>query len=457
MGHRQRRKRALARSVPTQPLESALRKLARLAVASSLGAVSSCGDPFDDWTPVTCNQSSNLLGGASLAADVDYLGLFRDFNNIDVPRSGGGVHVLTLGSSGEPCVMASDASACRGLVMNASVARDACRNDQICGQFAVVNRGDQVELIAERSDFLKTLGRVDTLMDALAISAWDGKVIRCGGGDKGTRYISENGMYSFATEWEDCGRQVQRDSWDVTRDGATTETQVERISDSNCAVGRRPAGLLAVERRFEVGTLAAFFAQAAHLEAASVYAFERLARELTSLNADASLIARAAKSARDEIRHAHAVAQLARRFGGEAYPVRLVKARPRSLFEVAHENAIEGCIHETYGALIAHHQAALAGDPLVARVMRVIAVDEARHAQLAWHIAAWAEPQLSAAQREELQQAQRAALAALALSQRYLSLPPSAARIVGLPEPAVAQQLVRDLARLVVPAIEQVA
>ena len=53
------------------------------------------------------------------------------------------------------------------------------------------------------------------------------------------------------------------------------------------------------------------------------------------------------------------------------------------------ENAREGCVRETFGALIAMHQAERAGDPIIRRAMRRIAEEETRHAELAWEVASW--------------------------------------------------------------------
>ena len=56
---------------------------------------------------------------------------------------------------------------------------------------------------------------------------------------------------------------------------------------------------------------------------------------------------------------------------------------PRRPVEIARENAEEGCVRETFGALLAAHQAAYACDPEVREVMTRIAGDELRHAALA--------------------------------------------------------------------------
>lgn len=77
--------------------------------------------------------------------------------------------------------------------------------------------------------------------------------------------------------------------------------------------------------------------------------------------------------------------------------------------------------------------------------MRIIARDETQHAELAWQIAAWATPQLSAAQQTQLKQAQTQALVELARSQTNTTLPRSAAQALGLPSPTIAQALIHRL------------
>ena len=158
-------------------------------------------------------------------------------------------------------------------------------------------------------------------------------------------------------------------------------------NDTSC--GRRPAGLrpALIRARGEVGKL---FAEMAHLEAASVPAFQRLAIELTAHRAPSGLVLRALQSARDEQRHSVAVGGLAQRFGGELAPVEVDEFGVRPLESIAAENAAEGCVREAYGALTAAWMANAANDRDVRAAFAGIAADELRHAELSWEIAAWA-------------------------------------------------------------------
>jgi hypothetical protein len=179
-----------------------------------------------------------------------------------------------------------------------------------------------------------------------------------------------------------------------------------------CKGGRRPKGLQAASVAPASGP-GAYLAQLAHLETASVVAFERLAGALERLGAPRPLVERARRSARDEVRHAQVVSALARRWGAQPEEPRVEPASPGSLAELAMENAAEGCVGETYGALVAAYQAEQAPDPEVREAMRRIAQDERRHAELAWDLATWAEPHLSAVERGAVAGARRAAAAEL--------------------------------------------
>jgi hypothetical protein len=64
----------------------------------------------------------------------------------------------------------------------------------------------------------------------------------------------------------------------------------------------------------------------------------------------------------DEVRHARDVQVLARDFGAETVWAQVKQTALRSLLEIALDNAREGCVRETFGALLATYQAASAED-----------------------------------------------------------------------------------------------
>jgi hypothetical protein len=203
--------------------------------------------------------------------------------------------------------------------------------------------------------------------------------------------------------------------------------------------GRRPARF--VPRRSRGATReGVWLAAVAQLEAASVDAFETLRDDLLRFGAPASLRRRAESAAEDERRHTVLMGTLARSRGAIPCAPRRSSSRPRSLRAVARENAVEGCVRETFGALLAWHQAIHAEDPDVRAVMREIAADETRHAALAFDVDAWASSILEARDVRAIRRAEHGARRALTLH-----APRETARRLGLPAPRAARRLARSL------------
>ncbi len=116
----------------------------------------------------------------------------------------------------------------------------------------------------------------------------------------------------------------------------------------------------------------------------------------------------------------------------------------RGLLAIAIENAVEGCVYETWAALSAAHQARHARDGEVRRAFAVIAADEARHAELAWTIDAWLAARLSASERDEVSAARSGAV--LRLRGELASAADELALVqLGLPGPAAALRLAAGL------------
>ena len=209
--------------------------------------------------------------------------------------------------------------------------------------------------------------------------------------------------------------------------------------------GRRPFGGRTVRRVRAVDALGRYLARLAHAEAASVVAFEELAGALERLGAPDDSVVASRTSAADETRHAAVMTRLARRCGAEPPPVTRRSQRARGLVSIARENAVEGCVRETFGALLATWQASRAEDPSLRRAFAKIASDETRHAALSWAIASWAEAALDARGRSQVARARRAALRDLA---REISAEPdpALAKAAGLPRAHEARALLRSLA-----------
>ena len=209
--------------------------------------------------------------------------------------------------------------------------------------------------------------------------------------------------------------------------------------------GRRPAGLL--DGPPARGTrLGAYFAEMARLEAASVAAFRHLRRELVAHGAPKRLLRAATVAVRDEIRHARLAGSLARRYGGVPVRVKVTPLPVRSLDAMALENAVEGCVREAFGALIASWQAIAAQDPSIRATMAAIARDETRHAALAFQVNTWLETRLEASARTRVRDARQAALGTL--RDRLEEMPPMLRAQLGLPTASQSRMLAERMARI---------
>lgn len=166
--------------------------------------------------------------------------------------------------------------------------------------------------------------------------------------------------------------------------------------------GRRPEGFADVTTR---GWL-----RAMHHEAESVRAFERIARELLAYGAPSELCQAAEQAARDERDHAERCARLA----GTRATIARDELPVRSLVDFAIDNASEGCVGESYAALIATTQAQTTFEPDVRAHHVAIAADELTHAALAYAIAEWLDGKLTAEERARVRAERDASLVALA-------------------------------------------
>jgi hypothetical protein len=210
------------------------------------------------------------------------------------------------------------------------------------------------------------------------------------------------------------------------------------------ACGRRPRGFVP-SRVLGNNPTARYLTRCAQLEAASIDAFEILGAELKGFGAPRRLVRSARRAARDEIRHARTMTALAGRQGATAKGQKVKCGPRRSLRAVAIENAVEGCVRETYGAVVAMWQAQTAADPRVRRAMRRIGADEAQHAQLAWDVQRWADAKLSPTARRAVERARQDALVTLRAELQQSPAAP-VARALGLPPSPQALTLLDRLA-----------
>ncbi len=220
-----------------------------------------------------------------------------------------------------------------------------------------------------------------------------------------------------------------------------------RLSSCSPNCGRLPAGLKWASTAAQPSEVAARLAAAAHLEGASVFAFEALVRELVAHGAPVQLVARARSAQQDEKRHHSAISGLATHLGALVPAVEVEPAGIRTLVEVAIENAVEGCVRETYGAALAALQGESAGNLSLRRAMRTIAVDEAEHASLAWAVDDWARPRLTRRERAQIEAARAQARTQLMATAQE----PASAELrttLGLPTTAASAHLISALTAL---------
>jgi hypothetical protein len=203
--------------------------------------------------------------------------------------------------------------------------------------------------------------------------------------------------------------------------------------------GRRPQGLQ-LEPASGHDRVGLWFAELAAREEASIAAFEILADELEAHGAPGRLVAAAKRAARDETRHTRIMTAFAVRYGGAPRGPQVERGPVRSLEEIAIENAAEGCVRETFGALVGMWQARFAGDTRVRNAMKGVARDESRHAALSWEVARWIEPKLDAGAHARLEAARKEAMRGLG---RELAGEADAdlVRVAGIPSACEARRL----------------
>ena len=221
-----------------------------------------------------------------------------------------------------------------------------------------------------------------------------------------------------------------------------------------CVEGRRPHGY--VDPPLEP-TVAGWLAHAADLERVSIDAFQILRRELEHHRAPADLLARAAQAEADEVRHARVLGALARREGAALTNAPVQHGPVRALLAIALENAVEGCVRETYGAIVGGFQAQHASRTDVRRVMEQVYRDETTHAELAWSVHEWIMARLAPTERALVTTAMVQAVAELGAAAR-LPTAPALVDALGLPPPLEARRLVAGLAaQLWTPALTAIA
>lgn len=295
-------------------------------------------------------------------------------------------------------------------------------------------RGDQGTTVTDLAGYRSLFGSIDTEEEAALLADLQGYRFDCQAtGPVLNAFVDAGGtrlVMLHATDWT-CPYPLLERSIQVSSAGQITVLSEQPSKVQFGCAGRRPEGF-ACSAVDASSPLAAWLVEMATLEAASVPAFLRLARELERHGAPSALVSRARSSARDEVRHHAVMLSHAERFGAEAPAVEVPELPTRPLFDVALDNAVEGCVRETFAALVATFQASRAADPALAASLSAIAEDETRHAALSWDCAAWADARLSEDERLAIARAKRAALNELRASLDG-ECDPELVRVAGLP------------------------
>lgn len=445
---------------PNGAIGQRLRRLVEWTLAGSFSAAAiGCGanevganlqtlEDSQAWDQVPCGDLLLATDPIAVADPLDYIGVYTSNpSQLSV--------TWKVSDYGNPCEHASDVAACLATLSQRLAAPPSCDpTSPFCTPFVVTTRGDGVDRYDSPDALAPLLAPIDRSSEAVLMAQLRGLHLTCRSftaqaSDLGTFVQRTDSGYLVHSKWDECGNSVGDQMLEVRRDGSGA-FMANTSMRSNCTPGRRPAGLTLAHAAANDSAVAAFLAQCAQLEAASVPAFRRLERELARLGAS-QLSAAARASARDEVRHTRTMTRLAQRYGASvAAPKVSSPSRQRTAAEIAHENAVEGCVRETFSALLAWHQAARARDPQVALDMRGIAADETRHAELAWRVAAWLEPRLCARERAAVNAARAEALRRLDAEIDHETLPETARAAIGWPsvreQHAMLQRMASELA-----------
>jgi hypothetical protein len=409
---------------------------------SAVGEPVAC--PEGAWFPVRAQ-------GLAPAETFDYVAVrsAQGFHQAEGDGSWTSKDFSVLSETGSACAtQTSDACATQVAHHPNTLAAPQCM--QICEERSIVTtRGDDVRRWATPEELRTLLGTIDSQDDALMLVYAAGYDVRCNDAAYTAVRELDDGYEVYATRMtEVCAPIiVMRYKLHVSRAGQVTKLAEEELSrQEGACVGRRPSGLVKPEPTGAASPLGAFLASSAHLEAASVYAFERLATELEAHGAPSGLVAKALAARDDEVVHAALVTRLAEARGGVVPEVQLAEAGVRSLEAMALENAVEGCVRETFGAFVGAHQALWAEDLELRLAMRTIADDETRHAALSHHVHAFLMGKLDAPARARVCKAMADAVNLLAAE--YAHEPETTLRAqAGLPDSARALALLAELER----------
>lgn len=286
----------------------------------------------------------------------------------------------------ELAALVSGLSAC-------DVGSGACEERETAPDVSLTLSADQACALAKKLDDRGTASRLGGSFSAACAEACGSPYNQC--------ELDATYTRAFVSRRPDASPDAEISMEDGGIVSARCPTETAELTcrhDYGCIGGRATEGL-SPSSRTTADDREPYTAMA-HLEAVSVIAFERLTRELEHLGAPRELVSAARKAVLDERRHAQVVGELARSRGGGSIAIHcdFSNAPPRDLTTIALENAREGCVRESFAALLCAYAASASPDPDVRRIMRDIARDEAEHAAFSWTMHAWARTRVT---REE--------------------------------------------------------
>lgn len=354
-------------------------------------------------------------------------------------------------SAGTACSDAPDVGACQASLTQQL--RDLCDWEFCHFRYVATTAGGVTKVLTQAPDVAALLAPVDTVQEAQLL-AWmagfDGfaaPMSTCPSADNWDARPTDSGftMTALVTDRPSCIEpSLERCQLAIQTSGKVTVTSCLTIKPC-LVIGRRPAGLGEGPETRSDTVIGDYLANSAKLEEAAVTAFAILQEELELHGAPAHLRALAEQARQDEVRHTATATALAQRYGGTPQHPAVVRLGLRSVADMAVENEVEGCVRETYGALLACWQSLHAQDPAIATAMKGIAEDETRHAALSWQVAQWAKEILTCEQREQLRALRHSAIETLR-AETSEPLPPELIYWAGLPTPMQAQALIDQLA-----------
>ncbi len=429
-----------------------LSRALRSILVSSLASAACAADEGVDTSglaPIACAPADEPLVGVTSAVPADY---------VEVRSQGDGSSQVRSSSRGTRCATAVDRATCEADYAAVAIADgDGSLFGQVVQvrerEIVIVTDASGLKVLRTKDAVKSWLSPVDTPEDAVVAATLAGYTTRCGDAERGGVGESGEGYRVLATRLTKICAPVETTAYllavDRAGDVRVLESSVTSREEGLC-IGRRPEGLVRYrsDARSVVGR---WLAEVAYLEAASVASFDRVANELDAFGAPARLSERARRARRDEVRHAKAMGRLAELHGASVARLVPTAFDERDLEAFARENAVEGCVFETFGALVGLAQAERAGDPEIRRVLTAIARDEIRHGELAWDIDAWAMSVLDASAVARVRAARSEAARAL-VEDHVDTLDPVSARRLGVPtgprRRALAERFVGELEAL---------